>query len=108
MTQPSIVLSTYPFSTTDLAELRAAAQTDVLCVATKEGLESHLPDAEILCSYWIPDNWRELVPKLRWLQVPSGGIDGLRGTGLLDTHCDVLVTTAVGIHSVTVGEYVFG
>ena len=108
MTQPSIVLSTYPFSTTDLAELRAAAQTDVLCVTTKEGLTSHLPEAEILCSYWIPSDWRESAPKLRWLQVPSGGVDNLRGTGLLDVHSDVLVTTAVGIHSLTVGEYVFG
>src|SRR5215472_8900597 len=108
MTQPFVVLSTYPFSTTDLAELRAAAQTDVLCIATKEGLTSHLPEAEILCSYTIPGNWRELAPKLRWLQVASGGIDGLRGTGILDAQNDVIVTTAVGIHSLTVGEYVFG
>jgi phosphoglycerate dehydrogenase-like enzyme len=108
MTQPSSVLSTYPFSTNDLAVLRAAAQTDVRCVTTKEGLLSRLPDAEVLCSYWIPGNWRELAPKLRWLQVASGGIDSLRGTGLLDPHSDVLVTTAVGIHSLTVGEYVFG
>lgn len=108
MTQPLIVLSTYPFSATDLAELRAAAQTDVLCVTTKEGLSSRLPDAEVLCSYSIPGNWRELAPKLRWLQVASGGIDSLRGTGLLDAHSDVIVTTAVGIHSFTVGEYVFG
>jgi phosphoglycerate dehydrogenase-like enzyme len=108
MTQHFSVLSTYPFSTTDLEELRVAAQTDVLCVTTKEGLSSRLPDAEILCSYWIPDNWRELAPKLRWFQVAGGGIDNLRATGLLDAHSDVLVTTAVGIHSLTVGEYVFG
>jgi phosphoglycerate dehydrogenase-like enzyme len=108
MTESLSVLSTYPFSTTDLAELRAAAQTDVLCVATKEGLLSRLPDTEILCSYWIPDNWRDLAPNLRWFQVAGGGIDSLRGTGLLDAHSDVLVTTAVGIHSLTVGEYVFG
>ncbi len=108
MTQHSSVLSTYPFSTTDLEELSAAAQTEVLCVTTKEGLLSKLPNAEILCSYWIPDNWRELAPNLRWFQVAGGGIDSLRATGLLDTHSDVLVTTAVGIHSITVGEYVFG
>ncbi len=108
MTQPFSVLSTYPFSTTDLAELQAAAQTDVQCVATREGLLSRLPDAEILCSYWIPDNWRELAPNLRWLQVAGGGVDGLRATGLLDAESDVLVTTAVGIHAYMVGEYVFG
>jgi phosphoglycerate dehydrogenase-like enzyme len=80
----------------------------VLCVTTKEGLLSRLPEAEVLCSYWIPDNWRELAPNLRWFQVAGAGIDGLRGTGLLDAQSDVLVTTAVGIHSLTVGEYVFG
>jgi phosphoglycerate dehydrogenase-like enzyme len=108
MTQHFSVLSTYPFSTTDLEELRAAAQTDVLCVMTKEGLSSRLPNAEILCSYWIPDNWRDLAPNLRWFQVAGGSIDGLSGTGLLDAESDVIVTTAVGIHSITVGEYVFG
>jgi phosphoglycerate dehydrogenase-like enzyme len=45
---------------------------------------------------------------LRWLQVGSGGVDNLRGTGLLDAHGDIVVTTAVGIHSLTVGEYIFG
>ena len=108
MTQHFSVLSTYPFSTTDLRELRAAAQTDVQCVMTKEGLLSRLPNAEILCSYWIPDNWRDVAPNLRWFQVAGGGVDGLSGTGLLDAESDVIVTTAVGIHSVTVGEYVFG
>jgi phosphoglycerate dehydrogenase-like enzyme len=108
MTQEFGVLSTYPFSTTDQEELRAAAQAKVLCVTTKEGLLSRLPEAEILCSYWIPDNWRELAPNLRWFQVAGAGVDGLRGTGLLDAQSDVLVTTAVGIHSLTVGEYVFG
>jgi phosphoglycerate dehydrogenase-like enzyme len=108
MTQHFSVLSTHPFSTTDLRELRAAAQTDVLCVTTKEGLLSQLPNAQILCSYWIPDNWHDLAPNLRWFQVASGGIDSLRMTGLLDAHSNVSVTTAVGIHSLTVGEYVFG
>jgi phosphoglycerate dehydrogenase-like enzyme len=108
MTQHFSVLSTYPFSTTYLQELQVAAQTDVLCVTAKEELLSRLPDAEILCSYWIPDNWRDLAPNLRWFQVAGGGIDGLRATGLLDAESDVLVTTAVGIHSLTVGEYVFG
>jgi phosphoglycerate dehydrogenase-like enzyme len=108
MTQHFGVLSTYPFSATALEELRAAAQTDVLCVTTNEELSSRLPEAEILCSYWVPNNWRDLTPNLRWLQVAGAGIDGLRATGLLDMDSNILVTTAVGIHSQTIGEYVFG
>jgi phosphoglycerate dehydrogenase-like enzyme len=102
------VLSTYPFSATALEELRVAAQTDVLCVTTNEELSSRLPEAEVLCSYWLPSNWRELTPNLRWLQVAGAGIDSLRTTGLLDAESNILVTTAVGIHSITIGEYVFG
>jgi phosphoglycerate dehydrogenase-like enzyme len=102
------VLSTYPFSASALEELRVAAQTDVLCVTTNEELSARLPEAEVLCSYWVPENWRELTPNLRWLQVAGAGIDGLRTTDLLDEESNILVTTAVGIHSVTIGEYVFG
>ena len=108
MAQQFKVVSTYPFSTTELAELQEAAQTDVLCVTTREQLIARLPEAEVLCSYWLPDNWLDLTPNLRWLQVAGAGVDGLPASVLLDAENPILITTAVGIHSLTVGEYVFG
>ena len=102
------IISTFQFSQASLALLREAAQANVLCTTNTEDFLARLRNAEILCSYWLPDNWRELAPHLRWLQASGAGIDGLRSTGILDTDSGVMVTTAVGIHAATIGEYVFG
>src|SRR5919205_901925 len=41
-------------------------------------------------------------------QFPGAGIDSLRPTGVLDADSGVVVTTASGIHAITISEYVFG
>lgn len=107
MPEPYKVISTFQFSPESQARLREAAQRDVICVANIEDLQKRLPEAEILCSYRLPDNWRELSPHFRWLQAPGAGIDGLRSSGLLDADSDIMVTTASGIHVSTISEYVF-
>lgn len=102
------VLSTFPFSPASQQILREAAQTDVLCITNTDELLSRLQEVEILCSYWLPDNWRKLAPRLRWLQAAGAGIDNLQPTGILEENSGVMVTTAVGIHATTIGEYIFG
>lgn len=102
------IVSTFQFSQASLALLRETAQAKVLCTSSTEDFLARLQTAEILCSYWLPNNWRELAPRLRWLQASGAGIDGLRSTGILDATSGVIVTTAVGIHAATIGEYVFG
>ncbi|MBV9231853.1 MAG: D-2-hydroxyacid dehydrogenase [Chloroflexi bacterium] len=108
MTGSLKVISTFQFSKTSQEVLREAANAEVFCITNNEEFLSRLWDAEILCSYSVPENWRALAPNLRWLQVPGAGVDGLQPTGILDADSGVLVTTAVGIHGTTVGEYVFG
>ncbi len=108
MTGDRNVVSTFQFSQASQAILREAAQANFLCITNTEEFLARLRDAEILCSYWLPNNWRELAPNLRWLQASGAGIDGLRSTGILDAASGVVVTTAVGIHAATIGEYVFG
>ncbi len=108
MTDEHNVVSTFQFSQASLAILREAAQANVLCTSNTEEFLGRLRNAEILCSYWLPNNWRELAPRLRWLQASGAGVDGLRSTGILDATSGVIVTTAVGIHAATIGEYVFG
>jgi phosphoglycerate dehydrogenase-like enzyme len=102
------VVSTYRFTPTSLHMLQEAAASEVLCVTDQEQLIAHLPETEILCSFSVPDNWRELAPNLRWLQYPGAGVDGLRSSGLLDAQSGVVVTSAAGIHATTISEYVFG
>ena len=102
------VVSTYPFSPASQGTLREAAQEKVICISRREDFLAQLQEAEVVCSYWIPDNWRELAPRLRWLQCSGAGVDGLLPTGILDKESGVCVTTAAGIHATTISEYVFG
>ena len=102
------VVSTFPFTTASQQLLKEAAATEAVVVTTADELSVHFPDAEILCSDNIPANWRTLAPRLRWLQFPGAGVDSLAKTGLLDANSGVIVTTAAGIHAVTISEYVFG
>jgi phosphoglycerate dehydrogenase-like enzyme len=53
---------------------------------------THLPDPE-------------RVPRLRWIQLYSAGVDALLAHPLLRTS--VRITTASGIHAVTMAEYTF-
>lgn len=102
------VISTFPFSAEARARLREAAGRDVLCVTRTDEFLSRLREAEVLCSYWIPNDWRILAPHLRWLQYSSGGVDELLPTGILDAGSGVVVTTAAGINANAISEYVFG
>lgn len=102
------VVSTYRFTPTSLQVLQDAAASEVLCVTDQEQFIARLPEAEILCSFSVPENWRTLASNLRWLQYPGAGVDGLRPSGLLDEGSSVVVTTATGMHATTISEYVFG
>lgn len=102
------ILSTFQFSPASLELLREAAQTDITCISNTDEFIARLPETDILCSYWVPENWRTLAPHLRWLQATGAGIDNLQPTGILDQDSGVQVTTAVGIQATTIGEYVFG
>lgn len=102
------VVSTYRFTPTSLHLLQEAASREVLCVTDQEQLLAQLPETEILCSFSVPGDWRQLAPNLRWLQYPGAGVDGLRPSGLLDIQDRVVVTSAAGIHAATISEYVFG
>src|SRR5258708_7118057 len=108
MTDALKVVSTFQFSPASQEKLREAAQAEVLCITNTDEFLSKLQKTEILCSYWVPNNWRVLAPNLRWLQCSGAGVDGLQATGILDVDSGVAVTTAVGIHGTTISEYVFG
>lgn len=107
MTANLKVISTYRFSPASQEIISAAAQAELLCISNTEQFLARLRDAEILCSNWVPANWRELAPNLRWLQYSEAGIDALQPTGILDADSEMIVTTAVGINASTITEYVF-
>ncbi len=108
MTESLNVISTFQFSPASLEKLREAADANVFCITNNDEFLTRLPEADVLCSYWIPDNWRDLTKRLRWLQCSSAGVDSLLLTGILNAESSIMVTTAVGINTTPIGEYVFG
>ncbi len=108
MTDSLNVISTFQFSPTSLEKLREAADAEVLCITNNDEFLTRLQEANVLCSYWVPDDWRTQAKRLRWLQCSGAGVDSLLATGILDAESGVAVTTAVGINTTPIGEYVFG
>jgi phosphoglycerate dehydrogenase-like enzyme len=101
------VVSTFRFSTVSREVLSEAAGEPIHFV-TPDELAASLAGADVLCSYDIPANLREIAPRLRWLQVPGAGLDSLKPNGLLDPDSGIIITSASGIHATTICEYVFG
>ncbi len=101
-----IVMSTYQFSPEAQERLSEAAAKEIVCIKSAEDFMARLPEAEVVCSYWMPLSWRSHSPRLRWLQGSGAGIDGLAPTGVLDPANGIIVTTANGIHGTTISEYV--
>jgi phosphoglycerate dehydrogenase-like enzyme len=102
------VVSAFRFSPQSQQILNNAAGTQITYVTSDEELAACLANAEVLCGYGLPGNWREVAPHLRWLQFPGAGVDSLKSSGLLDQDSPVIVTTAAGIHATTIAEYAFG
>ena len=63
------------------------------------------PDVEILLGRQAPDDLGA-VPSLRWLQVPSAGVDHLSGDP--PWQKGLVVTNAKGVYAVPIAEYVTG
>ncbi len=108
MTESLNVISTFQFSPASLETLREAADADVQCITNDDEFLTKLQEADVLCSYWVPENWRTLTKRLRWLQCSGAGVDSLLPTGILNADSGITVTTAVGINTTPIGEYVLG
>ena len=102
------VVSSFHFSQDSQELLSEAAGVQIHVLRSTEELAAALAEAEVLCGYELPANWRELAPQLRWLQFSGAGVDSLGPTGVLDAGCKLIITTAAGIHASTISEYVFG
>jgi phosphoglycerate dehydrogenase-like enzyme len=62
-------------------------------------------EVEVLyTSFGTPLPVRDLVPRLRWVQLYSAGVDTIAEHPLFAT--DVVFTTSSGVHAICIGEYV--
>jgi phosphoglycerate dehydrogenase-like enzyme len=88
--------------------LRAMGGLDVVDLSADDGFDPRTladPEVEILIAGWPPDDLSR-VPRLRWLQVPSAGVDHMASDPPWRTG--ILVTNAKGVYAVPIAEYVTG
>jgi len=62
-----------------------------------------LPDAEVVVIWPRPLDL-SLVPRLKWIQLMSAGLDRFMGHPIMES--DIIITTASGIHATPIAEYV--
>jgi len=112
MTEPEPIIVTNVLPLEDGAKRRLEGVSDRLRITHRDRDGDEWPieqlvdrEVEVLLAYYPPSDLRR-TPRLRWLQVPSSGIDYLDRQRLLDAG--VTVTNASGIHAVPIAEYVFG
>jgi phosphoglycerate dehydrogenase-like enzyme len=109
---PRLVVSDFEFGSTDRQRLEAALAPGALLLANDtsslpDTLRAH-PETDVLCTFRPPSDTLTLAPNLRWLAMPSAGADGAVRAGLLAADRPLLITTANGVHTVPITEFVFG
>ena len=91
-----------------IERLRAMGGLDVVDLSADDGFDPRTladPEVEILIAGWPPTDLSR-VPRLRWLQVPSAGVDHLAADP--PWRKGLLVTNAKGVYAVPIAEYVTG
>lgn len=104
------MLCARPFTPAQLDRLRAVSPRLAIeqrPVRNREELAAVLsPEVEVLYSLVAPLSL-ERLPKLRWFQCRSAGMNAVIGTPLWSAN-QVALTTASGVHAITMAEYTLG
>jgi len=115
MYEPVRVLSVLHLSERHLEQLRSvsprlvvqqhsiSSEEQWLNASRQQLAEMLSPDTEILYTHSAPFDM-ELVPRLRWVQVDSAGVNLLHNTPLWKS--DIPITSANGVHAVQIAEHV--
>lgn len=107
--QPRLVVSNFAFEPDDRARLEESlGEGRLLLVEGRDELRDALsihPEADVVCTFGPPPDTLSLAPNLRWIALPSAGADGAIRAGLVRPDGPI-VTTANGIHSVPISEFV--
>lgn len=114
--KPVHVLSVLRLSERHLARLRAVSPRLVVRqhtlwntlnarVSAQSFAEALSPEVEVLLTFTTPFEL-SIAPNLRWVQAQSAGVDMMYSTPLW--RSEIAITSANGVHSVQIAEYVLG
>src|SRR6266550_2701792 len=79
-------------------------QLEIVHLATYNGIEIHLPDAEIVITWSLRPEQFKLARKLRWIHSPAAAVHQLMFPELINSH--VILTNAREVHGPVVAEHV--
>jgi phosphoglycerate dehydrogenase-like enzyme len=80
-------------------------QIDLAVARTDEELRALVREANVLYSWRIPESVPTETPDLRWIHLPSAGIDHVRALPVWQS--DIILTASQGIHMVPMAEHLF-
>jgi D-2-hydroxyacid dehydrogenase (NADP+) len=99
---PLCVVVTRPLPTSFPSDA-FAGQADFELARTHDELTGAVHRADILYSWSIPTTVPGESPGLRWIQLPSAGVDHLLGTPVWAS--DIVICSSAGIHAVPMAEH---
>src|SRR5438876_7588646 len=79
-------------------------QLEIVHLATYDGIETYLPDAEIAITWSLRPEQFKLARKLRWIHSPATGVHQLMFPELINS--DAILTNAREVHGPVVAEHV--
>jgi phosphoglycerate dehydrogenase-like enzyme len=79
-------------------------QLEIVHLATYDGIETHLPDAEIALAWSLRPEQFKLARKLRWIHSPAAAVHQLMFPELINS--DVVLSNAREVHGPVVAEHV--
>lgn len=84
---------------------RFEGRIDLRLAQTDEELRTAVRTADVLFSWKVPSTIPSETPDLRWIQLPSAGVDHIRDLPVW--HSGIIITASQGIHTVPMAEHVF-
>ncbi|HEX8917700.1 MAG TPA: NAD(P)-dependent oxidoreductase, partial [Chloroflexota bacterium] len=80
-------------------------QAEFQAAHTDDELRGAVRDADVLYSWLVPNSVPSETPRLRWIHLPSAGVDHLKGHPVWKS--DILLSASTGIHTVPMSEHLF-
>jgi phosphoglycerate dehydrogenase-like enzyme len=81
-------------------------QLEVVAARDKEETLRHLPEAEILYGWSLPEKHLALARSLKWIHIPSAGVEDSLYPALVDSP--IRITCSRGISSAALADHAFG
>lgn len=85
---------------------KVTSKVNLILSRSRREMVEAIPSAEIFFGWRLSENYYNQATNLRWIHLPSAGIDGALPTAAFKS--DIQITCSRGLHQTPVAETVFG